>query len=257
MHPILFEIGGFAIPTYGAILALSFLFSVYLLRKEAARLGLDPQQVADAAIISLLVGLIGSKLLLILVDLPYYLENPAKLWGTIRSAGVMYGGVIAGALAVIWYVRRKGLPLWDTMDVMSPFCALGVGLGRLGCFMVGCCYGMPHDGPLAVIFPDHPYCEAPAGVGLFPIQLVSFAAGVALFGVLLAMLRKRRFSGQIVAAYFVLYSIIRGVIEFFRGDTVRGLWFGETISTSQIIALVGLLLGTWLYLKRRKDAKGE
>lgn len=252
MHPILFSIGDFVVPAYGVILVAVFLLCNWLLKKEAVHAGLDPQKVSDAAIGGLLFGLLGAKLMLILVDLPDYLADPRALLGTLRSAGVIYGGQIGGALGAFYMIRRRKLPLWTSIDLMTPFLALGIGLGRLSCLMAGCCYGIPYDGPLALVFPEHPYCDAPSGLGLFPIQVVSLVNGVGLFFFLRFVLRRRRFGGQVFALFMITYGLTRGTIEFFRSDSVRGLWFGDMISTSQIMAILGIVAGSILYLKMKK-----
>ena len=254
MHPVLFNIGKFELPAYGALLVLAFLVATYFLKKEASRMGIDPQKTVDAALIALLFGLLGAKILLILVDAKLYFSNPSLMLGTLQSAGVVYGGIIGGAVAVVVYIRKRKMPLWTTLDTMVPFLALGIGLGRLSCLMAGCCYGIRYDGPLALHFPDHPRCEAPPDIGLFPVQILSLLNGVVLCLVLVALLRKRAFEGQVLAAFFFLYSLTRGAIEFLRGDTVRGLWLGDSISTSQLIAVFGALFGIFLYLKKKKDA---
>jgi len=254
MHPILFDIGGLKLPAYGAILVVAFLISLFLLKREARRLGLDPNRIADAAIVGLLAGLIGAKLTLILIDLPEYLQDPSRLLDTLRSAGVIYGGQIAGALGVIWYIRRHKLSFWKTIDLMTPFLALGIGLGRISCLMAGCCYGIPYEGLFALHFPDHPMCEAPPGIGLFPVQLLSFLNGLALFGVLLYLLRRKSFEGQITAWFVMLYGLTRGLLEFVRGDDIRGIWLGGAVSTSQLIAAAALVFGIWLYFRQRRLA---
>ncbi len=254
MHPILFEIGGFQIPSYGAFLVLAFAMALYLLRREAPAHGLDAEKIGDTAIMGLLFGLAGAKLLLILVDLPYYLEHPDRLLSTLRSAGVVYGGLIGGAAGMLWYMRRHRLPLWRTLDVMAPFAALGVGLGRMSCLMAGCCHGFRYDGPLHLVFPDHPLCEAPPGVGLFPVQPLDLLNGVALFFLLRHWLRHRyRFEGQIIIAFMFLYALTRGLIELLRGDTVRGIWLGG-LSTSQLISIITLIAAIALHLKMSKQA---
>lgn len=256
MRPVLFEIFGFQIPTYGAILVASFLVALFFLRKETPRMGMDADKVADVAIMGLLFGLIGAKVLLIFVDLPTFIQDPKRLLGTIRSAGVIYGGLLGGTAGMLWYMRRHKLSPWRTLDVMAPFAALGVGLGRLSCVMVGCCHGVVYDGPLALVFPDHPLCEAPAGIGLFPVQLVGMVNGIILSGFLLFLLRKHyKFEGQIILAFMGLYGLTRGLIEFLRGDTIRGVWLGGTISTSQLISIVGIAVAIILYSQRSKTAR--
>ncbi len=254
MHPILFEIGGFQIPSYGAFLVLAFGVALFLVRREAPAYGLDAEKVGDTAIMGLLFGLAGAKVLLILIDLPYYLEHPERLLSTLRSAGVVYGGLIGGAFGVLWYIRRHRLPLWRTLDVMAPFAALGVGLGRLSCLMAGCCHGYPYTGPLHMVYPEHPLCEAPAGVGLFPVQALDLLNGVALFFLLRYWLRHRyRFEGQIIIAFMFLYALTRGLIEQLRGDTARGIWLGG-LSTSQLIGIASLVVAAALYFKQSRQA---
>ena len=256
MHPILFKIGPLEIPTYGVILVSAFLLANYVIKREAEGFGLPVQKIQDLALTVLLMGLVGSKLLLILIDLPYYLKNPQQLLHTIRSAGVLYGGVIAGLLTAIYLVRRYKLPLWDTLDFCSPLMVLGIGIGRLGCFFAGCCYGMPYSGPFSVVFPAHPYCEAPPGVELFPIQLIAVVNGLLLFTFLFWFLKRRRFKGQVFGLFILLYGVARFLIEFLRGDTHRGIWMGGHISTSQIIAL-GMVAGASVLLFKLRNKESS
>lgn len=257
MHPILFKIGNFEVPAYGAILVIDFFICLYFLKKEAERMKLDQEATLNTAVAALFGGMVGAKLLLILVDWKMYLEDPALILGTLRSAGVIYGGQIGGALTAIWYIRHKKLPFWDTIDTMAPFLALGIGLGRLSCLAAGCCYGMHWEGIFALHFPDHPACEAPAGIGLFPIQVVAVLNGILLCVFLVWILRRRAFQGQVVALLMITYGLTRGLMEFMRGDKVRGLWFGGHVSTSQLIAMIGIVLGVLLYLRMRKVGDGN
>jgi len=254
MHPILFEIGPIQLPSYGVGLVFAFVVSTWFLKREAQREGLDPKAIVDTAIAGLLFGLLGAKLLLVLVDLPYYVEDPSRIFGTLRSAGVIYGGLIVGALGIVWYIRRKGLPLWQTLDTMAPFAALGVGLGRLSCLLAGCCHGFVYEGPLAIVYPDHPQCPAPPRIPYFPVQPLSLLNGILLCLILVRLLRRRSFDGQVLIAYLFLYSLTRGLLEFLRGDDVRGTWFGDAVSTSQLIAVGGIIVSVFWYRARARAA---
>lgn len=258
MHPILFKIGNLEVPAYGVTLIAVIFLCLYLLKREARRMNMDPALMSDLAFIGIIGGIIGAKLLLILVELPRFIENPGDLTGVLRSAGVIYGGQIVGILSVVGFaIRRKQSP-WEVLDLMIPFLALGIGLGRLGCLFAGCCYGIPYEGFLALHFPDHPYCEAPAEVGLFPTQFLSLMLGVGLFFLLRAWLHRRKFAGQIVLGFVMLYGLTRGLVEFLRGDEVRGVWFGGVLSTSQLIALIAIILAAIVYLRRRpRKEKGS
>lgn len=251
MHPILFKIGPLEIPSYGVTLIAVIFLCLYLLKKEAKRLKFDPDLISDLTFLGIIGGIIGAKLLLIIVELPKFIENPAELLSIIRSAGVIYGGQIMGFLTAIYFSKRKGINPWDTLDITAPFLALGIGLGRLGCLFAGCCHGIPYEGFLAIHYPDHPYCEAPAGIGIFPTQLLSLIAGVIIFFILLRILRSRHFKGQVFLTFLGMYGITRGLIEFLRGDTIRGIWFNGLLSTSQLIALCGVVFAVVVYLKRK------
>lgn len=258
MHPILLEIGSFQIPTYGALLVFAFVTATFLLKREAPRQGLDPEKTVDTAIAGLLFGLLGAKALLVLIDLPLYLRNPKELMSILRSAGVIYGGLIVGTLGVVWYIRRHKLDLWATVDTMAPFAALGVGLGRLSCLAAGCCYGVHYDGPLALTFPDHPHCRAEPGVPLFPIQPLAVINGIVLCMVLVAILRRKKFNGQVLVSYLFLYSVTRGLMEFLRGDDEeRGYWLDGLLSTSQVIAVIGVITAVvWYQILRKRHQRG-
>lgn len=257
MHPILFEIGPIQIPTYGSILVVAFLLCAFLMKREAKRLNLPGQKMVDLAVVTLLFGLLGAKLLLIIVDFPDYLADPKRLVSTLRAAGVLYGGILGGVAAAAWYVRRHKLPVVPVMDLFSPFLALGIGLGRLGCFSAGCCYGIPYEGFLALHFPQHPYCEAPPEMGLFPIQLLSCVNGIVLFFILLAVLRRSKRQGTTALLFFTLYPVTRGLLEFLRGDSLRGIFF-NTLSTSQLISFgVLLVVAGVFFVVRRKRARRE
>ena len=144
-----------------------------------------------------------------------------------------------GTLAVlvgIWYVRKHRLPVWTTGDLAAPGIALGYAVGRMGCFFAGCCYGSPCSGDLCITFSDT-HSLAPLGVALYPTQLFEAGGELVNFVILFTLYRVRKFDGQIFWLYPVLYSILRFVVEFFRGDTERGLFFGGAISTSQIVSI--------------------
>ncbi|PIE89382.1 MAG: prolipoprotein diacylglyceryl transferase [Acidobacteria bacterium] len=256
MHPILFEFGSLKIPTYGVILVTAFLIAMALVKVEARRMHLPVEALQDLALWVLIGGLVGAKLLYILLDLPYYIENPHKLWDTIQSAGVLYGGVILGIGTAVYLIRKHNLPLWNTLDLFAPLLAMGIGIGRLGCFFAGCCHGKAYSGPLSVVYPASEYCSAPSGIEFFPIQLVAVVDGLLLFAFLFWLARRRKFQGQIAALFMLLYGIVRFIEEFFRGDTGRGLWFNDTISTSQIIA-IGMILAAILIFSLKRNAHDQ
>ena len=175
---------------------------------------------------------------------PEYLAAPSELFSLslLTSAGDFYGGFIGALVAVaIFFRRHPGLPFWRAADLCGPAIALGQAIGRIGCFMAGDDYGRPTDLPWAVHFTDPDAARiggAPLNVGLHPVQLYESAACLLLFFVLVWLSRRKRFDGQMILAYTILYAIARFVLETFRGDADRGFVFGGLLSTSQFIALV-------------------
>jgi phosphatidylglycerol---prolipoprotein diacylglyceryl transferase len=238
--------------TYGLLLAIAFIAGLWVASREAKRQGLDAGRVTDMAIWVLIAGLIGAKVLLVLVDFHYYQRSPRELWSIFQSGGVFYGGLIGGALVAWWYARRHGLRGWSTADALAPGVVLGQAIGRLGCFAAGCCWGKRTSLPWAVTFTDVYASRAvgtPMDTPLHPSQLYESAAAFLIFAFLLWLLPRKRFHGQVTLAYVALYSAVRFGLEFLRGDPERGSWFSGALSTSQVIAIV-LLLGTAVLLPR-------
>jgi phosphatidylglycerol:prolipoprotein diacylglycerol transferase len=244
------SLGPFTLHSYGFLLAIAFLVGLWVASRQARRAGLDPGRVTDMAVWVLIAGLVGAKLLLVLVDWRYFGGNPSQLLSIFQSGGVFYGGLIGGALVAWWYARRHGLPGWRTADVLAPGVVLGQAIGRLGCFAAGCCWGKVCTLPWAVTFTDVYAARAvgtPLDTPLHPSQLYESLAAFLIFAFLLWLAPRKTFHGQVVLSYIALYSAVRFALEFLRGDPDRGAWAGGVVSTSQLIA-VALLLGAALLL---------
>ena len=259
MHPILFEIGGWPVYSYGVLLAAAYLIGLQLGVVRARRAGVDPARIMDLGIYLIIAALVGAKLMLVAVDWDYFRQNPGEMLSLVRAGGVFYGGLIAAVTVGLWLVRKYKLPVWSTADLMAPGIALGHVVGRFGCLLAGCCYGRPTDVPWAITFTD-PTAAAnvgtPLGIPLHPTQMYDAGAELIILGLLLFTERKgRRFAGRTFWAYLLLYGISRFVIEFYRGDLSRGT-IGGALSTSQFVSalLVPLSLAMLVYLRRA--AKG-
>ena len=244
MHPILFRVGNFPVNAYGVFLALAFLSAIFVTVKLAVRDGLPKEKIYDLCLWLLLSSLIGSKLLMLLTE-PEYRQNPLLLFSLdfLRSGGVFYGGLLGAIIAGYLLMRGGRLPWWKTADACAPGIALGNVLGRLGCFFAGCCWGKPTTLPWGVSFPQegHEVTGVPTGVHLHPTQLYESFAMLIVFAFLLWLHKRKKFSGQVILAYAILYATVRFLIEFVRDDP-RGDLLGLTtltgLSTSQIIGLI-------------------
>lgn len=225
-----------ALHTYGLLLFAGFAVGIWLAGRRAGRFGIEAQQIYDLAIYLVIGALVGAKVLLIFLDPGGFFRNPL---GFLGAGGVFFGGLIGAVAASIWFFRSRGIPVWRGGDLMAPSIALGHGVGRLGCFAAGCCYGLPHDGPAAVTFTDvhaHEVTGVPLNTPLHPTQLYEAGLEFGLFFFLLWLSGKRRFEGQVFLTWAVLYAVGRFGVEFFRGDP-RGFVFDGLLSTSQFVGL--------------------
>lgn len=247
-HPILHS--------YGFLLAIGFLAALKLAAVRGKKVGVEANLMMDLGLYILVSGLLGAKLMLLVVDWEHYQHAPTSL---LRSGGVFYGGLIAAIATSLWFFRKHRLHSWQMADVLAPSIALGHAIGRLGCFSAGCCYGSQADVPWAVTF-TNPYAReivgVPLDVPLHPTQLYEAATELAIFAVLLGLSRRKRFHGQVFWSYVALYSAARFVIEFYRGDP-RGFVLDGALSTSQLVGILMLLAsgGALLILRRRPRAE--
>jgi phosphatidylglycerol:prolipoprotein diacylglycerol transferase len=246
MHPVLFQSGSFTVYTYGVLVAAGFIAGLWYAYVQAPRAGLDPRKVWNLGIYGILAALVVSKLWLVFSNLEYYISYPRAIFSvaTIESGGVFYGGVIGGLAWVLLYTHYQRMPFLSVLDVSAAGVALGHGIGRLGCFAAGCCYGKPTSMPWGVTFTSSAAARlsgTPLHVALHPTQLYESGAEFLNFLILIWMGRRQRFAGQLIGTYFILYGVERGTIEFFRGDPGRTIMFHDSVSLMQFVS-VGLIL---------------
>jgi phosphatidylglycerol:prolipoprotein diacylglycerol transferase len=261
MYPEIIHIGSFPINTYGVFLAIAFLCGILVTVKLAERDGLPRQKIYDLSLWMLLAGLIGSKILMLFTE-PEYRENPMQLVSLdfLRSGGVWYGGLLGGVLVGYLLMKRYQLPWWKTADAFAPGLAVGNFFGRQGCFAAGCCWGKPTTLPWGVKFTEqgHQITGVPTDTYLHPTQLYESFAMLLVFFFLFWLHKRKRFSGQVILAYALLYSVIRFSIEFVRDDPrgdILGLTTLTGLSTSQLISIVIGTCALILLVVRRRRAQ--
>ncbi len=277
MFPELFKIPGteLTLNTYGLLLALSFIAGLALMARLAERDGLDKSRAYDLGLWVLAASLIGSKALMVATEWNlYYRDNPREIFSLdfFRSGGVFYGGFLGAALASLIVARLYRLDWWRMADACAPGIAIGQSIGRLGCFSSGCCWGKPTTSAIGVHFTEraHEITGVPvivahmvdpkeqygwidklggvlAPLKLHPTQLYETGATLLLTLILLAVFKRRRFTGQVILAWGILYAIARFIIEYWRDDWRGMVW---KLSTSQFIAVVIFLLSLAIYLYR-------
>jgi phosphatidylglycerol---prolipoprotein diacylglyceryl transferase len=257
MHPVLFEIGGWPVYSYGVLLAAAYLAGLQMAVVRAKRAGLDAAKVMDFGIYLIIAALVGAKLMLVVVDFSYFRQNPRELLSLARAGGVFYGGLIAAVIVGFLLVRRYKLEIWTTGDLMAPGIALGHIIGRMGCLMAGCCYGRPTTVKWAITFTDPAAAVnvgTPLAIPLHPTQLYDAGAElIILAALLLTEKRGHKFPGRTFFTYLVLYGISRFIIEFYRGDD-RGMVF-NMLSTSQVVAAAIVPISLFMLWRLRARAR--
>lgn len=250
MYNDLFTIGGITFHGYGLMIGIGIISAYLLAEYRAKKMGLDPDHLFPLLLYGAGFGLAGAKLLYYLTIFKDILQDPGLL---LRFSGgfVVYGGIMGGICAGFFYCKAKKISFYRYLDLVVPSIALAQGFGRIGCFLAGCCYGQECHGPLSVTFRSSQF--APNNIPLFPSQLVSSAFDFLNFFVLCALARKNKTPGRISAFYLIFYSIGRFVIEFYRGDLIRGTV--GSLSTSQFISLFVALSGFFLLWKTSKGQK--
>ena len=260
MHPILFEIGGFPVYTYGVLLAAAYLSGLQFALMRARSRGLNPERVMDLGIWIIISALAGAKLLLLVVEHDTFSSNPAQLLTLLRSGGVFYGGLIAAVAVALWYLRKHHMPMWSVTDVFAPGIALGHVIGRMGCFFAGCCFGRPTTVPWAITFHNEAAAQNAGtllNVPLHPTQLYEAGAELVILLVLLATERKGKpFPGRTFWSYMFLYAVSRFVIEFYRGDPRGSI---GVLTTSQFVSVIlaPLAIVMLVALRRRMEPEPE
>ncbi len=264
MYPELFKIGSFPVTSYGLWLAVGMLLALFAASRLGARDGIPRERIYDLGLWTLVGGLVGSKLLMLMIE-----DNVNVLsLDFLRSGGVFYGGLIGGFLSVVGLVWYYKLPFWRVADAFAPAVALGQAFGRQGCFAAGCCWGDVCHNALGVHFTEkgHEYTGVPivgpdgADLYLWPTQLIESFTMFAVFGLLFWLHRRKKFDGQILIAYGIIYSIVRFLIEFIRDDP-RGDLFGLTtltgLSTSQLLSILVAIASTAFMVWRLRSSQSE
>jgi len=233
----LLRIGTISIKSYGLMIAVGIIAAIVVGMKRAKRYELEEEKVLNLGIVCVVCGLLGAKILYIILDFKSIIESPSIL-EDIAYGFVVYGGLIGGLIGVYIYCRYKKISFLKYMDLVAPSVAIGQGFGRIGCFLAGCCYGRETTSALGVIFPASSF--APTGVKVLPTQLFSSAGDFIIAIILIIAARHNKKDGTIASLYFILYGIGRYAIEFLRNDYRGNV---GTLSTSQFISIFWAALG--------------
>ncbi|GAB4205455.1 MAG: hypothetical protein OHK0013_21340 [Sandaracinaceae bacterium] len=260
MHPILYETELFGVSRpiggYGFCVALGVLATGLLVGRAAHRAKEDVGAVIATIGYTAAASFAGAWLFFLFVEL---VRSGGDVGEALSRGGglVFYGAVPTGALASWLAARGLGVSYWKMLDLAIPGIAVGHALGRVGCFLGGCCFGYEWHGPWAVTATDPRSPMAHPPVPRHPVQLYEAIGLVGLALLFAATPLGARWlgrpgTGERAASYLVVYGCLRFVTEGFRGDGIRGVFFGGLLSTSQIVSLVAIAVGlVWSIRSRR------
>jgi phosphatidylglycerol:prolipoprotein diacylglycerol transferase len=251
MHPIITNIGPLYIYSYGLMVAIGFAAATLLAYRHAAEFGINKEKIIDFGITILLGGIMGARAFYVILNIQYYIRNPLDVLNLTKGGLVWYGALLSGLIAGTWFVRKNNINFWQMGDLFAPYIAMAQAFGRIGCFLNGCCYGSQAPGGfiLGVVFPNE-------SVLRHPTQIYSSIVLLLIFVVLRFWQKKNPFKGQIFLGYLILYSIMRFLLEFLRGDNPKD-YFGFTVSQaiSAAIFMICLIVFTQRLFKWKKSSK--
>jgi phosphatidylglycerol:prolipoprotein diacylglycerol transferase len=252
MHPIALVIGSLTIRWYGVMIAVSIAISITVVYVESRRQGINTDDVLDLAIVAVIGGILGARIGWILTspDVLWYLAHPLRILAIWEGGLSYFGGILGGVIAAHFMVRRRRMGFWRMADIMAPLLALSFGIGKIGCWLNGCCGGTATTSWLGVIF-TNPLSECDLlNQKIWPAQLFNSASGFLAFAVLLWVVRKRKhYDGQVFIWYLYLYGATSFVVEFFRYIPVHVLRLTPNQWTDITIIAVGIIAS--LILRRR------
>lgn len=238
------DIIGVCISTYGICLATAFLLCLLLFSQEVKKMNCNFEHATVIATLIAGSALLGAYLLHQVVSV---LANEVA---SSETSFVLFGGIVAGIFCTFPVCRIFNLNAWDVLDRIASIIPIGQAIGRIGCFCVGCCYGLPTDSLFHVVY-SNPEARAPQNIPLIPVQIYEALFDVMLFSVLFVFFKKKKAKHLTSSIYLFCYVSFRFFIEFFRGDAVRGFFLN--LSTSQWISLLFLPFAFYLLNRMKRN----
>jgi phosphatidylglycerol:prolipoprotein diacylglycerol transferase len=209
------------------MLVIAFMVGVTLAGKRAEEEGVASEAIFNLCFLAFISGIIGARLLYLLQHAAFYIRNPKEIVMLQHGGLSWFGGLIFGSVCACLYIRRKKLAPYKILDIIAPFLALAQAIGRAGCLLNGCCYGL--ESSFGIYFPVH-------NAVLIPTQIYSSFLLLLIYLVLRFLQERPHTQGKIFFTYLLLYSLKRFFIEFWRADNPAFVW-GLTLFQIMSIAL--------------------
>jgi len=254
MHPILLKIGALSIYSYGTMLAIAFLVSIFLISVRAEKKGINKDIVFSLGFWVIIWSIIGARLTYVLLNLKEF-SHPFEIFSLNNGGLVFYGGLFCGLICAALYLKKQGIRVLDFFDLACPYLALGQAIARIGCFLNGCCYGKPANFAGVIFSPDSVAGSRFCNIPLHPVQIYDSFACLLIFIILLMYSKKNSKTGSLFFLYLLFYSVERFIFEFIRADS-EPIIFNLTVF--QVISIVLAIFSVvWLIVIKRKNGNKD
>ena len=241
MFPIICQFGPVTVYSYGLMLAVAAVVCTFLASRDAKKIGIPPGVIPDFTFGTVVAGILGARLFYILLNFRFFMDHPLEIVMIQNGGLAWHGGLIAATVVAIRFIREKGLPLATMLDLIAPYAALGESIGRIGCFLNGCCFG--REVAWGIFFPVH-------DARLHPTQLYAMAGLFILFFILRHYRKIVKIPGDVFVLYLFGASLLRVIIEFFRADHYV-LVLGLSVYQWVCVGLIAVAVYVHLRLKSR------
>lgn len=232
MHPEICQIGPITIYSYGLLLVIAFITATQLAGRQARKEGIDPEVIFNFAFFAFIFGVLGARIFFVLENLSFYLSRPLEIIMLQHGGLSWFGGLFLGTFVSILYLKKQKVRILVALDLIVPYLALAQSIGRIGCFLNGCCYGR--------VF------------GIIPTQIASSFLLLIIFLILRFFQSKKHTVGTIFLLYLMLYSLKRFFIEFWRADNPVVFW-GLTLFQVLSLGLLILALGIFVLIRNKRN----
>jgi len=252
MCPIIAELGPVTIYSYGMMVAIAFIFGLYIARIEAVRKGIKIDLVYDLAFYLIIGSLIGSRVYYLLFFNPSsFIKEPLSIFKIWQGGLAIHGAILGGILTGILFSKLRKISFWVLADLVAPSIIISQAIGRLGCFLNSCCFGVPTESIFGIRFPEGSLPNiAYSGLAVHPTQLYEGFFSIIGFFILWSVRRRMKFDGGLFLLYLMIYNCIRITVSSLRADSLY-IW-GSNIRIAQVISSAIFIIALAIFIKRQK-----
>ena len=253
MYPIIAKLGPVTIYSYGMMVAIAFLFGIYIAKVEAIRKGIKIDLVYDLVFYLVIGSLIGARVYYLAFFSPSsFITDPVSILKVWQGGLAIHGAILGGMLTGFLFSKFHKISFWKLADLIAPSIMLGQTIGRIGCFLNGCCYGVPTESIFGVRFPEGSLPNIVySGLSVHPTQLYELILNLIGFSVLWSIRRKIRFNGGLFLLYLMIYNCIRIFVSSLRGDSLY-IW-ASNIKIAQIASSAIFIIALAIFINKQKS----